>query len=76
MEKTDNKEISDEIIGIDLGTTFSCVGIYRNNKVEIVPNSNGKRLTPSYVYIDGNKRSIGDAAKNKIQDMQKTQYMM
>ena len=66
MEKIENKEITDEIIGIDLGTTFSCVGIYRNDKVEIVPNSNGKRLTPSYVYFEEKKRLIGESAKNKL----------
>ncbi len=69
------EEESDVIIGIDLGTTFSCVGVWKNNKIEIVPNSSGKRLTPSYVYFDNQKRLIGDPAKNKIaKNAEKTVY--
>jgi len=77
MAADKKKEIEGPVIGIDLGTTYSCVGIFKNGRVEIIPNEMGNRITPSQVAFTDDEKLVGESAKNQAsQNPLRTVYVV
>ena len=75
VDQINLEQEEDIAIGIDLGTTYSCVAVWKNNKVDVIPNDVGERTTPSVVSFTNKERLIGKAGKDQItKNFQNTVY--
>ena len=77
LSLSSSSEVNGPVIGIDLGTTYSCVGIFKNNRVEIIPNELGNRITPSFVAFTDEEKLVGESAKNQaFQNPKRSVYVI
>lgn len=67
IQMAEEKALNEPVMGIDLGTTYSCVCVWQNGKTQVIPNEEGNRTTPSYVAYTKNERLVGESAKNQIE---------